>query len=113
MVSVDYRALPGREDELLVALEDARFSRRRTGASSWRAWQDGNQPGRILEQFVVASWEQHLLQHARVTERDQHRYDAIRAMTDPAHPTTVTHWLTPQLRHAGRSTSDPPPDPLT
>jgi hypothetical protein len=113
MVSVDYRALPGREDELLVALEDARFSRRRTGASSWRAWQDGNQPGRILEQFVVASWEQHLLQHARVTERDQRRYDAIRAMTDPAHPTTVTHWLTPQLRHAGRSTSDPPADPLT
>jgi hypothetical protein len=34
MVSIDYRALSGGEDELLVALEDARFSRRRTGASS-------------------------------------------------------------------------------
>lgn len=71
MVSVDYRALPEREDELLAALEDARFSRRRTGASSWRAWQDSGLPSRVMEQFVVASWQEHLLQHARVTERDQ------------------------------------------
>jgi predicted MFS family arabinose efflux permease len=102
MVSVEYWALPEREDELLAALHDARFSRRRTGASSWRAWQDSGQPTRVLEQFVVASWQEHLLQQARVTERDQQRYDAIRAMTDPAHPTMVTHWLTPQLRNGGR-----------
>ena len=107
MVSVGYQALPEREDELLAALQDARFSRRRTGASSWRTWQDSSQPGRVLEQFVVASW-QDLLQHARVTEPDQQRYDAIRSMTDPAHPTTVTHWVTPQLRRAGRSPSDSP-----
>jgi MFS family permease len=100
MVSVEYRALPEREDDLLSALNDARFSRRRTGASAWRAWQDGNQPSRILEQFVVASWQDHLLQHARVTARDQDRYEAIRAMTDPAYPTVVTHWLTPQPSHA-------------
>ena len=108
MVSVGYQALPEREDELLAALQDSRFSRRRTGASSWRAWQDSGHPGRVLEQFVVASWEQHLLQHARVTKRDQQRYDAIRSMTDPAHPTTVTHWVTPQLRRAGRGPSDSP-----
>jgi MFS family permease len=105
MVSVEYRALPEREDDLLGALKDARFSRRRTGASAWRAWQDGNQPSRILEQFVVASWPDHLLQHARVTARDQERYEAIRAMTDPAHPTVVTHWLTPQPRRADAAQS--------
>ena len=91
MVSVEYRALPEREDELLAALQDARFSRRRTGASSWRAWRDSNQPIRILEQFVVASWDEHLRQHLRVTTRDQKRYDAIRAMTDPARPAVLTH----------------------
>jgi predicted MFS family arabinose efflux permease len=111
MVSVEYRALPEREDELLAALQDARFSRRRTGASSWRAWQDSGQPDRILEQFVVASWQEHLRQHARVTTRDQQRYDAIRAMTDPAHPATVTHWLTPLLRHADRGAGNPPRPP--
>jgi hypothetical protein len=31
-----------------------------------------------------------------VTVRDQERLDKIRALTDPDHPTTVTHWLTPR-----------------
>jgi MFS family permease len=107
MVSVEYRARPEREDDLLTALKDSRFSRRRTGASAWRAWQDGSQPGRILEQFVVASWQDHLRQHSRVTVRDKDRYEAIRAMTDPAHPTVVTHWLTPQPRHADADGNPP------
>jgi MFS family permease len=96
MVTVEYQALVGRENDLLAALRDARFSRRRTGASRWRVWQDGNQPSRILEQFIVASWQDHLRQQARVTVRDQRRYDSIRAITDPAHPVTVAQWLTPE-----------------
>lgn len=95
MVTVEYRPLPGQEAELLAALRDARFSRRRTGASAWRAWQDAADPARIVEQFTVTSWEEHLRQHDRVTARDQQRYDAIRSMTDPAHPVTVTHWRSP------------------
>jgi MFS family permease len=100
MVTIEYRPREGLQDELLAELEDARFSRRRTGASAWRVWQDAADPGRIVEQFVVASWDEHLRQHDRVTGRDQHRLDKIRAMTDPAHPTTVTHWLTPETAHA-------------
>jgi hypothetical protein len=43
-----------------------------------------------------------------VTVRDQERLDRVRALTDPAQPTAVTHWLIPQpgLSHdftAGRS----------
>jgi MFS family permease len=93
LVSVEYRARPGLEDELMAALQHTRFSRRRTGATSWRAWQDASDLGRILEQFVVASWEEHLRQHERVTKRDQGRLDRVREMTDPARPVTVTHWL--------------------
>jgi MFS family permease len=93
LVSVEYRARPGLEDELMAALQHTRFSRRRTGATSWRAWQDASDLGRILEQFVVASWEEHLRQHERVTKRDQGRLDRVREMTDPGRPVTVTHWL--------------------
>jgi MFS family permease len=103
MVSVEYRARAGLEADLLAALRDARFSRRRTGASAWRVWQDAADPARIVEQFVVASWEEHLRQHDRVTVRDQERFTAIRAMTDPAHPAAVTHWVTPAAgRGAGQ-----------
>ncbi len=96
MVNVEYWARPGREDDLHAALAGSRFSRRRTGAISWRVWRDAEQGTRFIEQFVVASWPEHLRQHERVTRRDQQRFDRIRAMTDPNRPTTVTHWLTPQ-----------------
>ena len=101
MVTVEYRSHDGLEADLLAALRDARFSRRRTGASAWRVWQDAADPARLVEQFVVASWEEHLRQHDRITIRDQQRLARIRSMTDPAHPATVTHWLTPATpRHS-------------
>jgi MFS family permease len=96
MVSVEYRPRSGLTEDLLAALEQTRFSRRRTGASAWRVWQDAADPDRIIEQFVVASWDEHLRQHERVTDRDQERLNKVRSMTDPAHPTTVTHWLMPR-----------------
>jgi hypothetical protein len=97
MVTVEYWPREGLRDQLLAELTDARFSRRRTGASAWRAWQDAADPDRIIEQFVVASWQEHERQHDRVTGRDQQRLDKIRAMTDPGHPTVVTHWVTPPV----------------
>jgi MFS family permease len=93
MVSVEYWARPGQEDDLMTALQQTRFGRRRTGATMWRAWRDSSTPQRILEQFVVASWDEHLRQHERVTKRDQDRLDRVREKTDPDHPVTVTHWL--------------------
>jgi len=97
MVSVEYHPQPGLEDEFLAALHDSRFSRRRTGASSWRVWRDSAQPDRFVEQFVVSSWQEHLRQHERISVRDQQRYDRIRAMTDPERPALVTHWIAPRL----------------
>ncbi len=95
MVSIEFWARPGLEDQLLAAIEGARFARRRTGASSWQVWRDAEHPGRYTEQFVVASWQEHLRQHERVTKHDQQRLEAVRALSDPDRPATVTHWLTP------------------
>jgi MFS family permease len=106
LVTVDYRPQDGLEGELLAALRDARFSRRRTGASSWRVWQDAADPGRIEEQFVVASWQEHLRQRDRISRRDQQRLDKIRAMTKPDQPPKVTHWVTPPTG-ADRSSATP------
>ena len=99
LVSVEYHADEGKAEEMVAALEAARFSRRRTGATSWRVWQDAADPSRVVEQFVVASWDEHLRQHERVTLRDQGRLDKVRAITDPSQPTTVTHWLTPKVEN--------------
>jgi MFS family permease len=95
LVTVEYHPRNGLAGQMLTELRDARFSRRRTGASSWRVWQDAADPGRIQERFVVASWEEHLRQAERVTKRDQQRLDSIRAMNKPDQPPKVTHWVTP------------------
>jgi len=96
-VTVEYRPRPGLERDLVDALYAGRHARRRTGAISWRVWRDAANPDRVLEQFVVGSWDEHLRQHERVSIRDQQRLDQIKAMTDPSQPTIVTHWLAPQL----------------
>jgi len=95
LVTLEYRPKPGLEQKLVQALHAGRYARRRTGAVSWRVWRDAADPGRVLEQFVVGSWDEHLRQHERVSRRDQQRLQEIEAMTDPSHPTTVTHWLAP------------------
>ena len=40
LVSIEYRARPGGEDELITALRSTKLNRRRTGATCWRAWRD-------------------------------------------------------------------------
>ncbi len=96
LVTVDYRPKPGLEGEVVAKLYAGRYARRRTGAVSWRVWVDAADPTRVLEQFVVASWEEHLRQHERVSRRDEQRLQEIADMTDPSRPPTVTHWLAPQ-----------------
>jgi MFS family permease len=96
MVSVEYWSQAGLEDSLQQALHDVRWSRRRTGAVSWRMWRESSQSRRFVEQFVVASWQEHLRQHERISVRDQERLERIRAMTDPSQPTVVTHWIAPR-----------------
>ena len=93
LVGIQYRARPGLEDQLMTALQQTKDSRRRTGAISWRAWHDASDPDRVLEEFVVASWDDHLRQHERVTKREQAHLERVRELTDLDHPVVVTHWL--------------------
>ena len=46
---------------------------------------------RLLEQFVVASWEDHQRQIERTTVRDRGRLDAVDALAGER--STVIHWL--------------------
>jgi MFS family permease len=97
MVSVEYWPREELRDNFLAELYDARFSRRRTGASSWRVWRDSADQSRFVEQFVVASWQEHLRQHERISARDQARLQRIAAMSQDGRAPLVTHWTTPTI----------------
>ena len=67
--------------------------RLRDGAIRWGLWGDVEQPGRVLESFVVGSWLEHLRQHERITAADR----AVQAIAHTFHrgaePPRVRHYI--------------------
>jgi MFS family permease len=94
MVTVEYTVTPEREEAFLEAMDQLRLSRRRTGATRWELYRDGDRPDRFLELFSVPSWEEHLRQHAgRLTAVDRDVEEAALALSDP--PARAEHLLPP------------------
>ena len=72
LVSLTYSVSPERADAFLAAMEHVRRSRQRTGANRWGLYQDGEDPRRFVEVFLVPSWLEHIRQHTdRLTGADQ------------------------------------------
>ena len=49
-------------------------------------WHDTSGPGRLLEEFVVASSDDHLRRHERRDQREQAHLERVRELTDSDHP---------------------------
>jgi MFS family permease len=94
LVSVEFIVTPEREVAFLEAMDHLRRSRRRTGATHWALYRDGDRPDRFVEVFSVPSWEEHLRQHSgRLTATDKEVEDAALAFSDP--PARAQHLLPP------------------
>jgi len=94
LVTVEFTVAPERESAFLEAMDHLRRSRRRTGASRWELYRDGDQPDRFVEIFSVPSWEEHLRQHeGRLTAADKAIEEAALAFSDP--PARAEHLLPP------------------
>jgi MFS family permease len=87
MVTIERRG----GEPLVAAVLALRKVRRRTGATAWTCWHDVTDDTRVLEQFVVASWDDHQRQIERITVRDRARLDAADALAGER--STVVHWL--------------------
>ncbi|WP_338702560.1 MFS transporter [Streptomyces sp. Q6] len=91
--SANWAAFTGRMDRV------AR-SRRRAEALSWGLYQDGKEPERFIETYLVASWAEHLDQHhTRTTATDRRQEELARALTEPG--------TTPEVTHAFDATAGP------
>jgi MFS family permease len=94
LVAVHYTVTPQRQAAFLEAMTHLRRSRRRTGATRWELYRDGDQPNRFVEMFTVSSWAEHLRQHqGRLTASDQEVEEAALAFSDP--PARGEHLLPP------------------
>jgi len=94
VVTVEYIVGPYREGAFLEAMDRLERSRRRTGATRWGVYRDGDRPDRFIELFSVPSWEEHLRQHeGRLTGTDREVEEAALAFSDP--PARAEHLLPP------------------
>ena len=93
LVTVEWHVAAQDAGAFREAMAPVGRSRRRTGARRWGLFQDGADPERFLEVWVVGSWEEHLRQHdERATVRDQQLEERARALARAGDP-EVRHLL--------------------
>ncbi|BEL06854.1 MFS transporter [Actinoplanes sichuanensis] len=92
VVIASYPVSPDREEAFAEAMEGVRRSRMRTGAVRWGLFHDGERTGRMVEVYVVPTWDEHLRQHTgRLTGADRDTEERALALADG--PAEVTHLL--------------------
>ena len=80
-------------NDFLIALKDLSKIRKRDGAIQWGVYRDGTCPHIFIENFVVESWAEHLLQHERLTAADIEILDKVRSFHIGDKPPVVTHYV--------------------
>jgi quinol monooxygenase YgiN len=92
LVSVTYRIAPKDWAAFTDCMAQVARSRRRTGALTWGLFQDGGDPGRFIENYLVASWSEHLAQHhSRLTVNDRRFEEQARRLLVEGTAPEVTH----------------------
>ncbi|MGY0057777.1 MFS transporter [Streptomyces sp. LZ34] len=92
LVSVSYHVAPGNGTAFCECMGHVARSRRRTGALTWGLYQDGKDPGHFIENYLVASWSEHLAQHRDRRTLTDHRYEErARSLLVPGSRPEVTH----------------------
>ncbi|MEV4277412.1 MFS transporter [Actinoplanes xinjiangensis] len=92
VVVASYPVSADREEAFTEAMQGVRRSRLRTGAIRWGLFHDGERAGRIVEVYVVPSWDEHLRQHTgRLTGADRDIEERALALADG--PAEVSHLL--------------------
>lgn len=92
LISITYHINKEDKGNFLAALDQLRITRYQTGAIRWEVFNDIDQSGQMIEQFLVPSWEVHQLQHERVTEDDKKIQEAVHAYHQGNKPPHVNHW---------------------
>jgi MFS family permease len=79
-VTVEWRIDPTRVDDFAEAMRPVRRQRQRDGGYNWGLFHDLEDPGRLVESFVVTTWAEHERQHHRSIAADADEQAAARAL---------------------------------
>jgi quinol monooxygenase YgiN len=93
LVTVEYRVAAPQQAAFRQAMAAVGTIRRRDGAIRWQLFRDAADPERFLETFIVASWEEHLRQHERVTVADRAIEEQALAFQQAGTTPIVSHFI--------------------
>jgi MFS family permease len=93
LVTVEYQVSQERVSQFVLAFQSLEQARRRDGAYHWGLYQDVEKPSTWIETFVIASWAEHLRQHARVTIDDRKAEAAVRLLLVDGSEPIVRHFV--------------------
>jgi MFS family permease len=83
LVSLRYAVPVEHRTAFLDAMADLRNTRLRTGGTSWALYRDARDEAAFVEQYTVASWEEHRQQHeGRLTGLDQNFQERVGQLAD-------------------------------
>ena len=113
VVIVEYLVDQAHAAEFLDAMKPLRLHRLRDGAVRWSLVQDMADATRLLEEFTVESWAEHLRQHERMAKSDTELHKRARSFHRAGEPPRVQHFLARDVRVASsaKSTTSTPPKP--
>jgi MFS family permease len=102
LVSIEYEVPVENADAFRHEMQWVGRSRRRSGAERWGVFQDGADPERFLEAYLVPTWEEHVRQQ-------QERFTRSDALHERRAQELVRDGTEPRVRHM--FFAEPPPDP--
>ncbi|RSK43923.1 MFS transporter [Hymenobacter rigui] len=99
IITTTYRIEPRNRPPFTYLMEQLGRIRRREGAIGWGLYADLADPVRMVEYFMVESWEEHAQQHERGVSRDEADLkNQIRQLHEGPEPPHVTHLLAQHYR---------------
>lgn len=94
LVTVEYRVPEANHDAFRELMARRGRARRRSGADRWGLFQDGSDPNRFVETYVVPTWEEHLRQFGeRRTALDVRLRDEAAALVEDGSAPVVRRLL--------------------
>jgi hypothetical protein len=90
---VRYCIDPAERDSFLAAMQEVRRVRLRSGAVSWRLYEDVAHPEQWVELWAVESWTEHLREEARLTTWDHAALACAAALHRASDPPEAARFL--------------------
>jgi hypothetical protein len=90
---VRYVVDPAQRAAFLAAMQEVRRVRLRSGAATWRLYEDVAHPERWVELWTVESWTEHLREETRRTEWDRAALARAAALHRGAEPAEAARFL--------------------